>query len=139
MGELAKIASQLILFKSITLMLVQQRHKPSPIHHHLYGWYVHHPFDGGLWHCYTHITLQYIDRLSIDYPQIVHRSPIDYPQIIAIPTLMHILLVKCPRNTKRSARISSFSDRLAMFAAAWRSMIWPRQWSWGMVTIIPSG
>ena len=24
------------------IMLVMQYHRPSPIHHHFYGWYVHH-------------------------------------------------------------------------------------------------
>ena len=38
------------------VMLVYQCHKPSPIHHHFYGWYKLSKM-GGLWHCYTHIIL----------------------------------------------------------------------------------
>ena len=51
MGVLGKVWSH------IRIMWVKQCHKPSPSHHHFYGWYGYHSQENGwlTWHCFTHI------------------------------------------------------------------------------------
>ena len=101
----------------IPWMRLKQCHKPSPSHHHKYiggiNWYGYHSQMGGLWHCFTHMTINGVSFKRVNGIQWLHwgLNAVQWCASMCSSCLKHLNSGGCHHFAMRKLQIDEIESR----------------------------